>query len=194
MAQGRPSKQTRVGGAYHDSIPFQDDFSIVHAREGRLLHVSNDLQTAPAERSQHEADHVWNSASSWLPIDDPDYALEPDGEWYDEVLGADIMNPAIPDPTAQKKKRIQSNVSVRRPFRPCFLAPAFFCRKGLTSSGRMSTTKCTWTRSSGGLEREIFMVPWNVQIVGYVGAQWLGCWNIVVRSALSLTSHAKFAV
>jgi hypothetical protein len=118
MAQGHPSKCARVGGSFHDSIPFRDDFSIVHAREGKLVRVSNDVRTAPMERlRQSDVDHAWNSASSLLPIDDPEYALEPDGEWYDEALGADVMDLPIsvetPTPTAQKKKPTRSNVSVR---------------------------------------------------------------------------------
>ena len=117
MAQGRPSKRARVRGSYCDSILFQDDFSVVHAREGRLRRVSNNVRTVPTERlPQHDIDHAWNSESNWLPIDDPEYALEPDGEWYDDALEADVMDPPIRvealSSTAQKKKRIRSNLLV----------------------------------------------------------------------------------
>jgi hypothetical protein len=199
MAQGRPSKRARVGGSYRDSIPFQDDFSIVHAREGRLRRVSNNVRTAPTERlPQHDIDHAWNSASNWLPIDDPEYALEPDGEWYDDALEADVMDPPIRvdalSSTAQKKKRIRSNLSVC--LCPFSLVIWFliFCRKGLMSYGRTSTAKRTWRRFSDGPEGVIFVLPWNVQIVWDEGAQWRGCRNIDVGSALSLTSFARPAV
>lgn len=87
MAQNRPSKRQRVGGAYHDSVPFTDNFSLIHAREGKLLRVGNELLTAPAKHSPQHNDYTWNSASSWLPADDPQFALDdPNGEWYDEVV------------------------------------------------------------------------------------------------------------
>ena len=119
MAQNRPPKRQRVGGAYHDPVPFLDDFSLVHAREGKLIRIGNELLTAPAERSpQHEADnHTWNSASSWLPVDDPQFALDPDGEWYDEAVYGGVMEDNSPSdglPTAtQPKRRPRSKVSVR---------------------------------------------------------------------------------
>ena len=40
---GRISKRAHVGGSYRDSIPFHDDFSVIHVREGRLAHVNNNL-------------------------------------------------------------------------------------------------------------------------------------------------------
>jgi hypothetical protein len=115
MAQNRPPKRQRVGGAYHDPVPFTDNFSLIHAREGKLLRVGNELLTAPAERSQHD-DQTWNSASSWLPADDPQFALDPDGEWYDEVVDAGVMEDNFPlngpASTTQRKKRVRSKVSV----------------------------------------------------------------------------------
>jgi len=117
MAQRRSSKRARVGGVIRDSIPFLDDYSTVHAREGRLLRVGNEFLTAPAERvPQRESDHTWSNAASWLPIDDPQYALDPDGDWYDEAVGGDVIAQDSVGgqdfPTAAKKKRVRSKVSV----------------------------------------------------------------------------------
>jgi len=126
MAHNRPSKRQRVGGAYHDPVPFVDDFSIVHAREGKLRRIGNELLTAPAERSpQHEVDRTWNSASSWLPDDDPHFALDPDGDWYDEVVNGEVMGNHIPADaqvfTMQPKKALRSIVSVGlHPFKLLF--------------------------------------------------------------------------
>ena len=121
MAQNRPSKRARVGGSFRDAIPFADDFSIVHAREGKLVRVGNERLAVPMEHEpHHETDRAWNSAPTWLPADDPQYALDPDGEWYDEVVGCDIM--AQDDdtgfaedsiPSSKKKKRFRSKKSVR---------------------------------------------------------------------------------
>ena len=116
MTQNRPSKRQRVGGAYHDPVPFLDDYSLIHAREGKLIRVGNEVLTAPTERSPHEADnHTWNSASSWLPADDAQFALDPDGEWYDEVVHGEVMEDIFPPdrpPSAKPKKRLWSKVSV----------------------------------------------------------------------------------
>ena len=117
MAHGsKPSSKCQcVGGAYHDPIPFTDDFSLIHAWEGKLLHIRNELLTAPAERSQHN-NQTWDSASSWLPADDPQFALDPDGGWYDEVVDSGVMEDNFPlygpASTTQQKKWVRSKVSV----------------------------------------------------------------------------------
>ena len=118
-AKNRPVKQARVGEAHRDLIPFRDDFSIVHAQEGQLLRVGNNFLTAPAECvPQHEADSAFDSASDWLPIDNPQFALDPDGTWYDEAVTGDVMDQDSgyerenAPSTTKKKKYIQSRVSV----------------------------------------------------------------------------------
>jgi hypothetical protein len=119
MASNRPAKRQRFGGAYHDTIPFADDLSTIHAREGRLCRVGNGLLTASVERgAQHEVNQTaWNSASTWLPADDPQFALDPDSEWYDEVVDGGVMEGRIPidEPTLPTlpKARVRSKVSVR---------------------------------------------------------------------------------
>ena len=105
---GRVSKRARVGGSYRDSIPFHNDFSVIHAREGRLARVNNNLRTVPTERSpHHETDQAWSSASNWLLVDDPEYALDPDREWYDETLEAGVMDTAVPveNPSSNPQKK-----------------------------------------------------------------------------------------
>jgi hypothetical protein len=122
MAHNRPAKRQRVGvgRAHHDPVPFANDFSAVHAREARVVRVGRESLSVPTERLiQREADETWQSAPSWLPIDDPQYALDPDGEWYDEVLEGGVMDSVDDhsDSTATaakgKKKPIRSGVSVR---------------------------------------------------------------------------------
>lgn len=116
-----PQKQQCVGGAYHDPVPFTTNFSTVHTWEGRLRHIRNELLTTPAERSpQHEVDSTWNSAASWLPVNDPQFALDPDGKWYDEVVDSDVMQDHIamdgPVFATRPKARVQSKVSVSQDF------------------------------------------------------------------------------
>ena len=119
MAHSRPAKRQRVGvgRAHHDPVPFTDDFSTVHAREARVVRIGRELLSVPTERLiQHEVDKTWHSAPSWLPIDDPQYALDPDGEWYDEVLEGGVMD-SFDDHSmataAKGKKPIRSGVLVR---------------------------------------------------------------------------------
>jgi hypothetical protein len=117
MAHNRPAKRPCIGGAYHDSVPFVDDYSTFHAREGKLVRVGKELLTAPAERSpQHETDRTWNSASSWLPVDDPQFALDPDGEWYDKVMDGRVMEDRVPldapSVSSKPKKHVRSKLSV----------------------------------------------------------------------------------
>ena len=115
MSSSRPSKRRRPddGGAYHDAIPFLEDFHVVHAREGRLRHVARDrVWTAPTERSpQHASDHTWTTATSWEPLDDPELALDPNGEWYDEVVSGEVMEagddvPLVSLPSKQKRSKV----------------------------------------------------------------------------------------
>ncbi len=68
--------------------------------------------TAPPERSPHHGlDSTWITATSWEPLDDPELALDPDGEWYDEVVSGDVMQPndnipQVPLPKKQKKSEV----------------------------------------------------------------------------------------
>ena len=57
-------------------------------------------------------------AASWLPVDDPHFALDPSGEWYDEAVEGDVIQDhiSVDAPTTQPKKRVQSKVSVSLDF------------------------------------------------------------------------------
>jgi hypothetical protein len=101
----RPSKRQRPddGGSYHETIPFLDDFHAIHAREGRM-----------AERSlQHASDKAWMTATSWGgPPDDPELALDPNGDWYDEMVDAEVMEQTDVNPVVALPKKKRSKVSV----------------------------------------------------------------------------------
>ncbi|KAF9542834.1 hypothetical protein CPC08DRAFT_738695 [Agrocybe pediades] len=86
----RPAKRKRAEkqSAYHDPVPNIDDFSLVHAREGRLRRVGNNFVTSST--TSRLASHVagsWNHVDIWAPPDDPQFALQDDG-WYDEAVDA----------------------------------------------------------------------------------------------------------
>ena len=113
MADERPSKRQRAvldTGAYHNTVPFGDEYNVIHSREIFQRQVGSTTHTAHAERSA-QPDTSWDSTMSWAPFDDPNYALDADGTWYNDVLEANIMDDISPQeaPLPQKKK---SRVSV----------------------------------------------------------------------------------
>ena len=90
-------------------VPLPEDYAIVHARDGRLKRVGNGVRTAPTTRTaHHESDKTWSSTESWTPFDDPEFALDPNSDSYDEVLNQEVMEEPAP------KQRIRSAVSVRK--------------------------------------------------------------------------------
>ena len=74
-------------------------------------------RTAPLERSlQQASDKTWMTATSWGgPPDDPELALDPTGDWYDEMVDGEVMelvdfNPAIALP--KKKSKVSVSYSI----------------------------------------------------------------------------------
>lgn len=144
MASSRPSKRQWPddGGSYHETIPFLDDFHAVHAREGRLFRVSlNMARTAPPERSlQHASDKAWMTATSWGgPPDDPELALDPTGDWYNEMVEGEVME--LTDPVVALPKKKRSKVSVSNSISPLtslthrmLLETATCCLEGASST------------------------------------------------------------
>jgi hypothetical protein len=117
----RPSKRQRPndGGSSHESIPVPslEDFHTIHAREGRMRRVGREtLWTIPMERSpqhQHTSDPTWTAATSWGgPTDDPELALDPTGDWYNEMVDGEVMNPTEDIHVAALPKKKRSKVSV----------------------------------------------------------------------------------
>lgn len=70
----------------------------------------------------HKADLTWESALSWLSIDDMQYALDLDGEWYNEVVRCDIIaedDSENSSSAAKKKTHVQSKTLVGLVFTTC---------------------------------------------------------------------------
>ncbi|KAF9470530.1 hypothetical protein BDN70DRAFT_983658, partial [Pholiota conissans] len=109
MDSDRPSKRPRIsdGTAYHDAVPFLQDFdyNVVHATEGILRRVGNDVRGARTQRDTQTAAGTWESTAHWSPPDDPEFALDPDGDMYDSVLCGEVMDeaPAIEVPHKRSK-------------------------------------------------------------------------------------------
>lgn len=112
----RPAKKPRLaaGTSYHDQVSVFDDFHAVHGQEGRLRRVGNDVLTAPASRDVQFTSDSWQSAAGWAPPDDPEYVLDPDGDWYDDVVEGPVVQQEPPSPPRkQRKKKSCMSVSFR---------------------------------------------------------------------------------
>ena len=115
MANPRPTKRQRpdVGTSYHDSVPLLNDdfdFDTIHSREGRLKRVGGGIRTAALPRDEHHGTS-WNSVNSWDPPDDPDFALDPNGDLYDDLVEGDVMEELLSPDNPSKKKRSRVSVS-----------------------------------------------------------------------------------
>jgi hypothetical protein len=111
-----PSKRHRAtveGGSYQQLLPFGDDpFLDVYAREDRSSKVGRNF-TAPPTRTSHKSDEYWRATTSWAPLDDPNFALDPHGAWYNESVDAPIMQDADPAvETVEQKNKLRSKVAV----------------------------------------------------------------------------------
>ncbi|KAF8954794.1 hypothetical protein BDZ97DRAFT_1927721 [Flammula alnicola] len=176
MAENRPPKRPRIstGGAFHDVVPFLDDidYDLVHASEGTLRRVGNDFLSARVERDTKRAADSWQKTTSWSPPDDPQFALDPNGDLYDAVLEGQVMdeNPP-PEPLAanQKKKKLRR----------------MFHRNVPTSYGWISIVKPTLRRSHVGRAEGTFGTPETVRTASLVALRPPEVLSIGVRNASS---------
>ena len=103
-ATGTKRRHAPVG--YHDSIPV-NDYDTVYEREEVRRRVGTSILSTTTS-VQTTAD-TWNTTTVWTPPDDPQYALDPDGNLYDEAVEAEVMDE---DTVKIKKGKEKSKVSV----------------------------------------------------------------------------------
>lgn len=143
----RPSKRLRTA-TYHDRVDLTDDFEVVHARETVLRQHTRLPVDTP--RSPQKGRTTWTHGNSWVPEDSFEFALDPDGDWYDEQVEQPILEttsiPAEP-PSKIKKRKKKSKVSVRKfSFGYVHMLTGQQTSVGLTSSGKKVIDHCTWMR------------------------------------------------
>ena len=119
-----PNKRRKTG-AYHDSIPVDDDdFATVSVREET---VGSRKLVRVTERITQRSSTSWSSSDAWLPEDNTDFGLQQEDAWFDdeeELPQADstiTLGPDVP------KKR--SLVSVSAIFIILQLFPYNFLQK-----------------------------------------------------------------
>lgn len=67
--------------------------------------------TATLKRDSEHAAGAWEDVESWVTPDDPNFALDPNGTWYEEAVEAEVMNES-PVPVPKKRVYKRSRVSV----------------------------------------------------------------------------------
>ncbi|PPQ81349.1 hypothetical protein CVT26_014500 [Gymnopilus dilepis] len=120
----RPHKRLRTriaieGGHNQTFIPLHTDTYLdVHSRDGHLRKLGSLITPAVVSRLVSTTNTNWSVMTEWAPPDDPEFALDPDGAQYDEVLISDVLkgdeNTGPSLESAKKKKKNRSKVS-RRP-------------------------------------------------------------------------------
>lgn len=106
-----PNKRQRLqtGCVYRDRIPLESDFEIVQARTASRLGPNKLL----VETNKTSFPSSWLVGSSWGPEDNLEYSLDPDNEWYDEVLEADVVEALnLGDAVLPGNKKKRSHISV----------------------------------------------------------------------------------
>lgn len=105
----RPSRPSNVrfGGFYRDRIPLEEDFETITARTASLSGPNN----LPMTTDRSSVSTSWTIGDSWAPEDSYEFSLDPDHEWYDEAVEADLCDvmEGLTIPTRRKKR---SQVSV----------------------------------------------------------------------------------
>ena len=104
----RPSKRARTKAqtTYRDAIPLSNEYDIVYARE-----ETTSLRSEPAPHVPQTDTDSWATTISWSPPDDPSFALDPDGGWYDEAVESNVMDD-VPSKVSTKTGKTRSTVSV----------------------------------------------------------------------------------
>lgn len=158
MAYNRQLKRERGGGAYCDLVPLDDNFSLVYVRDGKLRRIGKPKQTVTDQpkRVVQQDDLQWDTAPSWHVQDDPEYALDANGAWYDETVTGNVMENSA-DLDASKSKKSHSRVLVCQ-YLLLELWSLTPCRNVHMLFGRNSIVKIIWMRSFNGRDAPIFAV------------------------------------
>ena len=111
MSDARSSKRQRVDrGSHHDRVELTNDFEVINAREVRVVEHGRLPRETP--RSPQKGRTTWMTGVFWAPVDNPEFALDPDGDWYDIELNAPIADAAAfqdaPPVKIKKKKTMRS--------------------------------------------------------------------------------------
>lgn len=143
----RTSKRNTVhfGSAYLDRIPLEEDFEAVQAHttsRTAFNHAAADLRSFPVPSP-------WTIGRSWAPEESTEFSLDPDAEWYDEALEANIADvmESIEIPST-RRRRSQASVSEVSEI-DSISSVQVLCRQGRMYIGLNTLATCTWTKWLG---------------------------------------------
>lgn len=107
----RTYKRNRAdfGSVYHDRIPIEDDYETVQAHTASRTAFNH---TAALDLGDYFVPSPWTVGTSWAPEERDDFCLDPDNEWYDEAVEAEIGD-VMEKMVAVKAKKQRSQASVR---------------------------------------------------------------------------------
>ncbi|KAF9471428.1 hypothetical protein BDN70DRAFT_820006, partial [Pholiota conissans] len=104
----RPAKKVKVNH-YHDRVPIEDDFEVVHSRSSGLSTRNLAIETP---RSPQKGRTTWVVGSTWAPEDDLDLALDETSQFFEEEMLAEVFESGPSRVEAHEKKRTRSRTSV----------------------------------------------------------------------------------
>ena len=151
-------------------------------------------------RDPQRSSTTWTQGDSWEPKDNPNLALDPDREWYDEVVeGPVTAEPwtSEPDPKSLEKlskKRKRSVRSVSKALLSIPITTDHQARDGHMSLGNRTTgpsTSMNWSAvMAAGIsgKRTPVLTAWRAE------PRLQGMLNFVAQIAFSRTSYARTVV
>lgn len=126
MSQSRPKQRgarRKEGGAYSQSLAFGPESKIRAREEGlRQGGVGRKPSAFSQKQVPNNSNEEWKRATEWEPADSTDFALDPDGDWYNVKCSRKVTTEDLPPPQPQIPKKSRSKVSVCAVFcsRNCF--------------------------------------------------------------------------
>ena len=105
----RPHKRskTRFGGTCYDQIPLEDDLEVIQHRTVSLTGPNSMANSY----DRYTVNLPWTYGKKWAPEQNYEFSLDPDNDWHDETLEAEVAD-VITNVLLPKKKKARSQASV----------------------------------------------------------------------------------
>ncbi|KAH9484729.1 hypothetical protein JR316_0001629 [Psilocybe cubensis] len=135
----RPSKQSRTGhSSYHDTVPSLNRHDVIHVSEGTIRNIGGVFRATRRFESPQRVAGTWEQVTSWEPPDDEEYALNPDGDFYNTVVDQEVV---AEDGTKDTVKRQQSKVSFGKRPTVKHIWKRFFAGPGAVTSAMLHSVQ-----------------------------------------------------
>ncbi|KAK7022854.1 hypothetical protein VNI00_016900 [Paramarasmius palmivorus] len=138
--------RTRVTSGY------EDDYNVVKTRE---LDIDVRGRQRVTYESTESGSKGWDRAKEWVVEDRDDFALDPTGEWYDEVVSNSIFEEGMQakgEADQTKKRKKPKSEQARRPniywktnYRSSFLRELLRAKGRGDARGQMACSECNET-------------------------------------------------